>query len=163
MAAQSFNLEKLVWTEADFEQMGWHDVHIYAVAFRQANHELWLDLDYMFKWAYPEGEDTKYHFWIAPVTLVYWNVHTLKLDIESHDGDLEIQDIKRSEPCRARNSEYIAKQTEWLWLLECQQGEITFRSVGFSQFTRRSPVFQQKQKLTLECRGGISFARDYAP
>lgn len=161
MAAQSYTPEKLIWTEADFEQMGWHDGHVYAVAFRKADHELWLDIDYIFKWVGPEGKDTGYHFWVAPVTLVFWNVHTIKFDIESHDGDLEIQNIERSEPCLARNAKYIAKQTEWLWLLECQQGEIAFRSVGFWQFTRRPPVYQRSQQLTVECRGGLSFARDY--
>jgi hypothetical protein len=75
---------------------------------------------------------------------------------------LSLQGIARSEPCAARNAEYLAKKTEWLWLLDCNEGEIAFRSVGFSQFTRRPPVLLQAQQLTLEERGGISFATNYA-
>ena len=162
MTTQPFTLEKPVWTEADFEQMGWHDVHIHAVAFRPEIFELWLDIDYIFSWVDPKGAETHYSFWVAPVTLVFTNVHTLRFDLESHDGDLSLQGIGRSEPCAARNAEFLTKKTEWLWLLDCNEGEIAFRSVGFSQFTRRPPVLLQAQQLTLEERGGISFVTDYA-
>lgn len=70
--------------------------------------------------------------------------------------------MRRSEPCPPRNAEYIAKKTEWQWLLECNEGEVTFRSVGYSQFTRRAPILTQAQQLTLDERGGISFTTDYA-
>jgi hypothetical protein len=162
MTTQPFTLEKPVWTEADFEQMGWHDVHIHAVAFRPEISELWLDIDYIFTWVDPRGAETHYSFWVAPATLVFTNVHSLRLDVESLDGDLSLQGIERSEPTAARNAEYLAKKTEWLWLLDCNEGEVAFHSVGFSQFTRRPPVLLQTRQLTLEERGGISFATNYA-
>lgn len=162
MTIEPYTLEKPVWTEADFEQMGWHDVNIHAVAFRAEVFEFWLDVDYIFSWVHPQGEETHFRFWVAPATLVFTNVHSLRFDIESHDGDLSLQGIERSEPCSARNAECLDKKTEWLWLLDCNEGEITFRSVGFSQFTRRRPVLLQTQQLSPEERGGISFATDYA-
>lgn len=161
MPIGSFTLEKPVWTEADFEQMGWHDVRIHAVAFRAELFEFWLDVDYIFSWVHPHGEETHYRFWVAPATLVFTNVHGLNFSIESHDGSLSLQGISRSEPCPARNAEYLTKQTESLWVLDCNEGEIAFRSVGFSQFTRHAPVLLLTHQLTLEERGGISFARDY--
>lgn len=162
MTGQSFTLEKPVWTDADFVQMNWHDVHIHGIAFRAELFEFWLDVDYIFSWVHPEGEETYFRFWVAPATLVFTNVHDLKFDIESYNGALELQGIKRSEPGRPKNAEHISKQTEWLWLLDCIEGNVTFRSVGFSQFTRRSPVLQQALQLKLEERGGISFSRDYS-
>lgn len=162
MTTQPFTLERPVWTEADFEQMGWHDVHIHAIAFRPETFELWLDIDYIFSWVDPQGGETYYSFWVSPATLVFTNVHSLKFDLESYNGDLSLQGIKRSEPCATHNAEFLTKETEWLWLLDCNEGEIAFRSVGFLQFTRRPPVLLQAQRLTLDERGGISFATNYA-
>jgi hypothetical protein len=76
------------------------------------------------------------------------------------DGILSLQCIERSEPCRPRNAEYLEKQIEWLWSLDCGWGWITFRSVGFSLFIRRAPVLLLAQQLTLDERGGISFAKE---
>ena len=162
MAIQDYKLQKPVWTEADFEQMGWHDVHVRAIAFHPESFELWLDIDYIFSWVDPQGSDKHYSFWLAPATLVFENVYDLKFDIESHDGDLELQGIERGEASTPRNAATIAKQTEWRWLLDFNEGQIVFRSVGFSQFTRRSPVLVPVQQFTLEERGGISFDREYA-
>jgi hypothetical protein len=159
MSHQVYTLEKPVWTEADFEQMGWHDVCLHAFALRPEIFELWLDIDYIFAWAAPKSEEKYYSFWVAPATLVFENVYGIKIDIESQGGEMSLQDIKRSDPRAPQN---VAKnQTEWLWLLDFNQGEINFRSVGFSQFTRRSPFFGRSQRLTQEQRGGVSFGRDF--
>ena len=163
MKPECFTLEKPVWTEADFEQMGWRDTNIHALAFRAELFELWLDIDYIFEWVHPRSDETHFRFWVAPATLIFTNVHTLKFDIESHDGDLSLQDLKRSEPKRPINADYITKQTEWLWLLDCNEGEISFRAAGFSQFTRRHPILKNLQQFKLEERGGISFSKDYIP
>lgn len=161
MTIEPYMLEKPVWTEADFEQMGWHDAHIHAFAFNPELFEFWLDVDYIYSWVHPTGDATHFRFWVAPVTLVFTNVHSLRFDLEWFDGCLSLQDITRSEPQSPQNTDCISKKTEWLWRLDCNEGEVTFRSVGYSQFTRRPPVFLQAQKLTLEERGGISFSRDY--
>jgi len=160
MTTQPYTLEKPVWTEADFEQMGWHDVHIHAVAFRPEFFELWFDIDYILSWVDPHGDDKYYSFWLAPATLAFENIYDLRFDIESHDGDISFQGIERSDPRAPRNA--VEKRTEWHWLLDLNEGQITFRSVGFSQFTRRPPIFVRSQRLTLEQRGGVSFIRDYA-
>ena len=77
-----YEIEKAIWTEIDFDQMGWHDVHIHAVAFRPDTYELLLDIDYMFAWVNPEKEEKHYTFWMSPCTLVFSNVHTFKAEIE---------------------------------------------------------------------------------
>jgi hypothetical protein len=159
---QSFTLERPVLTDADFEQMGWHDVRVHAVAFRAEIFEFWLDADYIFSWVHPCDDETHFRFWVAPVTLIFRNVHSLRFDIESHDGSLSLQGVSRSEPGLARNAEYLRNPLEMSWFLDCNEGEISFRSIGFSQFTRYPPVLSHTPQLTVEERGGISFATDYA-
>jgi hypothetical protein len=34
--------------------MGWHDVHIHAVAFRAELFEFWLNMDCIFSWVHPQ-------------------------------------------------------------------------------------------------------------
>jgi hypothetical protein len=41
--------------------------------------------------------------------------------------------------------------------METQQGNISFTSVGFSQYVRRKPVFSNAQSFSKEERGGVSF------
>src|SRR5688500_14405121 len=127
MLIEPYTLEKPVWTEADFEQMGWHDARVHAIAFRPELFEFWLDVDYIYSWVHPKGDETYFRFWVAPVTLVFTNVYSLGFDIESFDGGLSLQGIERSEPQPPRHADYISKQTEWLWRLDCNEGEVTFR------------------------------------
>ncbi len=46
---KQYILEKSIWTDLDFENMGWHDSRIHSVAFGE-NFELIFDIDYIFKW-----------------------------------------------------------------------------------------------------------------
>ena len=162
MTIEPYTLEKPVWTDVDFEQMGWHDAHVHAVAFRPELFEFWVDLDYIFSWVHPQGDEKYFRFWVAPVTLVFTNVHSLGFEIELYDGGLSVLSLERSEPTKPRNADHMPQQVEWLWRLDCNEGEIALRSVGYSQFTRRPPALLQAQELTFEERGGISFDRFYA-
>src|SRR5690348_9572503 len=51
-------LEKAVWTDGDFDTMGWHDASVHAIAFHEEEHgaqdALLLDLDYIVRWLDPE-------------------------------------------------------------------------------------------------------------
>ena len=78
---QEYELEKWVWTEEDFERMGWHDSRIYALAFSPETFELLLDIDYIFQWINPEPGETFYKFWVAPATLIFENVSDVDFDI----------------------------------------------------------------------------------
>jgi hypothetical protein len=76
-------LEKAVWTDADFVTMGWHDATVHAIAFHEdeQNAELLLDLDYIVRWIDPEPPAEHLTFLVAPATLVFENVWGL-------DGEL---------------------------------------------------------------------------
>jgi hypothetical protein len=156
-----YQLEKWLWTEADFEQMGWHDSHIHAVAFLPEQFEVAFDIDYVLQWVQP-SEDQYYRFWVAPATLVFENVHHLKVDLEPFDA-VEIADLHREDPQRPINADYISRDTEWRWRIETHQGDISLRSIGYKQYFRRPPVFGTSQSLDLVARGGFSFERERDP
>lgn len=156
---EPFELEKAIWTEADFDQMGWHDVHIHAIAFSTETHELLLDIDYMFAWVDPEAPDPHYTFWMAPCTLVFSNVHNFIADIEWGLG-LEIDDVSREDAGRPQNAAYIKRNREWKWNFDCQEGSFSFHSVGYMQITRRRPTRANTQVFTWDERGGASFDRN---
>jgi hypothetical protein len=155
---EQYKLEKWIWTEADFDVMGWHDSQIHGLAFLPDGFELAFDIDYVFEWLDPQLNETYFRFWVAPATLVFKNVHDVELSIDSYNAQLEIDDIKREDESPPTNAEYIGKDTEWLWTIECQEGEIRFRSVGYEQFIRAAPQLTYSQKVDRKT-SGVSFAR----
>jgi hypothetical protein len=44
-------IEKTIFTEADFDRMGWHDNRIYQLKY---DTDLELDIDYIVKWNEPQ-------------------------------------------------------------------------------------------------------------
>ncbi|WP_215234225.1 hypothetical protein [Dyadobacter linearis] len=138
------------WNEADFEQMGWHDCKIYSILSDDSNFRLILDIDYIFEWI-TDSESEYYKFLISPSTLVFHNVWDVKIDLET-DGEIEISDLHRENPQRARNEAYIDKKMEWDWLIETQSGTISFKSTGFDQYSRETPVLSESQNLGLVSR-----------
>ena len=50
----NYKLEKTVWSEHDFETMGWHDATIWAMVADTEKYEYAIDLDYIFKWVHPK-------------------------------------------------------------------------------------------------------------
>ena len=62
---EGYSLEKLVWTEDDFNKMIWHDCNIYALAFDKYTYKLMFDIDYIFDWMRSQrffGQSAKQHF-----------------------------------------------------------------------------------------------------
>lgn len=159
---ESYQIKKSLWTESDFDEMGWHDSLIYGFIFSE-NYELILDIDYIFHWVQPKGDIKYFKFWVSPCTLIFENVNNLKFDIEiSEPFELEIADIHRDNPTRPKNADYIKRDTEYNWIIETQQGEITFKAVGFKQFVRILPILLDRQNIEFENRNGISFERQAA-
>lgn len=89
----AYDLEKEIWTEADFKVMGWHDASIWSMVSNAAQFEYLIDLDYIFKWVNPKENETYFKFWVAPVTMVFENASAVKIDIESQQGLIEVADL----------------------------------------------------------------------
>ena len=149
----NYHLPKGVWTTGDFDEMAWHDCLIHAISFGE-EFKLLLDIDYIFKWVL---DGKKYKFWIAPCTLIFENCYDVNFDLDMSTPRLEIDSISRKNPKKPKNAEFIVSQVEFDWIMETQQGNISFTSVGFSQYVRRKPVFSNAQSFSEEERGGVSF------
>jgi len=153
-----YKLDKWIWTDEDFERMGWHDSNIYSFAFYPEQYEFALDLDYIFKWIHPKKPGGYFNYWISPVTMIFENVYDLAFDIETSSG-LEIDKIRRYNQKKPKNSQYINKEMEWSWDIKCHEGLISLKSIGFKMFVKSSPAFSDEQSIGLEKRGGVNFAR----
>jgi hypothetical protein len=133
----TYNLEKWVWTEADFEIMGWHDSQIHAMAFCSEDFELVLDIDYILKWIHPQPGEIYFSFWVAPATLVFENIYDLELNLSPCRGFIEIEGIERT----ALVFESIDKRDYYSWTIACQEGEIKFNASGYNQYFRADPTY----------------------
>ncbi|MGJ8594234.1 MAG: hypothetical protein ACSHXF_16915 [Aquaticitalea sp.] len=126
---KEYNLEKWTWTDADFDEMGWHDCPIYAVKF---DDKVVFDIDYILKWNEPKVKGMSYTFWISPATLIFENVSLFKMNFMTEFvNGLEIDGITKSD---------VKNSTEWI--IETQEGEITIHSKGFKQIIKREPNLQ---------------------
>ncbi|HEX8430100.1 MAG TPA: hypothetical protein VF625_02390 [Longimicrobium sp.] len=159
---EPYVLEKAVWTDADFEEMGWHDVPIHATAYLSELDEIAFDIDYILKWVNPAAGETFYSFWIAPATLVFENVTDLRIDLEFFGNNITIQHLSRADMQPTRQG-FIGPDAAWLWTLNCLEGAIQFRATGFRQTIRRVPQHHGGQRLDLADRGGITFSEHHDP
>ncbi|MGY2131147.1 hypothetical protein ACW9KT_02885 [Hymenobacter sp. HD11105] len=141
----SYQLEKWIWTEADFEQMGWHDARIYAVQFGKS---ISFDLDYIFEWV-RDGKDDFFSFIVAPVTLVFLEPTSILFNVNFRTSqELEIEDIHRRT--------VSAASTEWC--IETHHGDIIITANTFHQIVKRPPTRQFGQQLLPEERGEPNFS-----
>jgi hypothetical protein len=129
----------LIWTEADFDQMGWHDATIHGIAFLNDTFELAFDIDYIFEWVQPVAPDPGFRFWVAPCTLVFTNVIDLAVDLKPY-AEVSIDSVSRNDPGVPLNAEYIGRRIDWRWIVACAGGTVTFRAAGYTLYVRQAPT-----------------------
>lgn len=151
----NFDLIENTWTESNFNEMGWHDCTVYALAFGKSKFELLFDIDYILKWIDPVKEGESYTFMVVAATLIFRNVYDINIDLNT--VDFQILEISRSNPTRPKNAEYINENIEYDWDIATTNGVITFKSVGYIQVAKSEPVLSESQMLGLEERGGVNF------
>lgn len=152
---QLIKTDKLVWTEDDFDQMGWHDNKIYAMAFGIDEHEIRFDIDYILEWIQPKEGETYFKFVVVPATIIFRNVYDLKVNFGLLN--IIIEDIYKDSPIQPKNVGFIKEQVEYNWTIDTNNGEITFKSVGYKQYARRQPQLIDQQSIDTIQRGGICF------
>jgi hypothetical protein len=136
--------------------MDWREVHIRAMAFDRDRFELLFDIDYILERVPPIAGEKHFKYQVAPATLVFASVHEIRCDLWAL-GDLELNDLKWSEPRSDLNPGLPRRGVEWLWTLQCKEGTISFRAIGFSMEIRRVPTLSDFPRLSSEHRGGFSF------
>ena len=138
-----YELEKKIWTETDFEKMGWHDCRIYKI---RLTDNLELDIDYILQWNKPDIEGLPFTFWAAPATLVFKKISNIQFEIDTAFGEaVEIDDIELSK-----------SDNKLQWTIITQQGDIEFEADGFTQWIRQEPFFQFGQTISYIERCGFS-------
>jgi hypothetical protein len=157
---ETFKLDKAIWTENDYEQMGWHDCSIYGLTFlpidEKGTTHLVFDIDYIFKWVEPPKPGQPISFWVSPCTLVFKDTFALTINIDRRGGTtgmLEIADLYLVDKVEQEANKWIYE-----WTINLQEGGINFKSSGFEQIVRQAPIFTDGQFLTLDERNGISFS-----
>lgn len=157
-----FILDKSVWTQDDFSEMGWHDSNIYGFIIEKSEEDyssdLLLDIDYIFKWVKPVPPAQTFTFWVSPCTLVFKNCFDLQIDLDANGyslDSLEIADLYLKTKSEQENNVFVYE-----WTIELQQGQINLKSLGFDQIVRQNPLLVQGQVLSLLERGGINFSRN---
>ena len=148
-----YKLEKTVWSEQDFETMGWHDATIWAMVADTEKYEYAIDLDYIFKWVHPKNDEVYFKFWVAPVTMVFENADHIKIDIESRWGSIEFADLFMENPKLSPNEKFTSHD----YRFECQEGEISLQATSFKMYVRQTPKFISGKCFDLEKRGGVNF------
>lgn len=143
MDVESYELEKEVWSQKDFERMGWHDCVIYGIRFED---EILFDIDYILKWVLSE-DGASYSFFVSPATMKFRSARDLKINIDlDFINGLEIADLHMKQ-----------LESEYQVTIELQEGEISFVCSGFEQFIKKAPKHQKGMCLSEEDRGGYNF------
>ena len=147
--SKTYHLDKSVWTNDDFDEMGWHDSTIYAF---KVDKDFYLDIDYIFKWVEPE-QDTWFSFWVAPCTLIFETPGKISFNLANKDFDnyFEISDLHRQ----------INHNQKTEWRIETNIGDILIETENFRQIVRRPPTIQAGQQIVAEERGEVSFATTF--
>ena len=154
MPDDPISVAKTTWTEADFDEMGWHDAALHAIAIEPAlphPGRLVLDIDYIVRWEPPTPPASNFTFWLCPATLVFDHASDLVADLDLSRSTFEpsFDEILRSDP------DQHGYRT---WTLKGHDFTMTLRGPGFVQYLRRPPLRYESQRMSLEDRGGTSFA-----
>jgi hypothetical protein len=154
-------------TEVDFEQLSWHDCHIWDIALRAGDpdegdwtSDLALDIDYILDWFCPVGSPAQFR--VAAASLVFHGVTDLSLRIEwDHHGSpvaLNGLSIDRIEREILQEAKIFLDRPYYRWRVRLnwpKHGEIAFGAAGFTQQLRSDAVTSGKQHLSLRERNAL--------
>jgi len=159
---------KPIWTDDDYELMGWHDCPIRGIAFLddcdyvagQFDSKLAFDIDYIFQWVLVETDKgQRYSFYVSPCTLVFEQAYDVTLNGSTVGytpvfPQINCLTIKLNEESLKRN--YRCYDV----CIELHNSEpITLQSTGFKQYVRKPPFLVESQCLTITQRGGVCFGQ----
>jgi hypothetical protein len=120
----------LHWTEADFDSMSWHDVHVHGLRIVEGQDgagELSFDLDYILEWLC--SGDKTCRFRVAAAILTFRDVIDLRLSLDYATPTAAVTPFSIG----GIEREASAYAYQWRIPVNWPAGEITFTSPGFSQ------------------------------
>ena len=149
-----------IYTESDFDQLSWHDCHIWGLELRPGDpdegdwtSDLVLDIDFIVEWLC--GVDGGAQFRVAPATLVFHGVTDPSINIDWGDSGfrtaLHAVSIDRIERERVQEQKVYLDRPYYSWRILLnwpKSGAITFGAVGFTQTLRTEAVLTDQQSLS---------------
>jgi len=160
----------VTWTDADFDQLSWHDCHIWGIELRPGNadegdwtSDLALDLDFIVEWIC--GLSGGAQFRVAPATLVFHGVTDLSIRIDWGRTGFQVAlhpvSIGQVERERVEDQKVYLDRPYYSWRIRLnwpESGEIALGAVGFTQTLRAEPVLSGEQCLSLGQRRRLTGA-----
>lgn len=159
----------------DFENLSWHDCHIWGLDFRSGDpgeddwtSDLALDIDFIVEWICGVGGGGQFR--VAPANLVFHGVTDPRIMIEwasqGFQSAIHPLSIDRIERERVQDQKVFLDRPYFRWTIRLnwpQGGEIQFGAVGFSQDLRAEPVLSENQHLTLRERAARTTSTTFLP
>jgi hypothetical protein len=146
------------WTEADFEQISWHDCHLWGLQLAAGDpdagdwtSDLVLDIDYITEWICPVGAAAEFR--VAPATLTFHGVGNLGIRVHTRPAEAALHpwSIGVIERAPDPDQRVFLDRVYYRWHVRLNwpaDGEITFGAAGFTQQLREAPVATSRQHLT---------------
>lgn len=147
-------MTRRTFTDADLDDLSFHDVRVLGYAALRERHELRFDVDYLVEWLCPEDGSGTCTFRISPATLVFLDVTAMEISLRSPEGEFALDALVRSDLVRPEG----ASPGPWQFELRPHEGGyVRVRAMGFQLHLRAEPLVADQQELSLAARGGVSF------
>ncbi len=142
----------MVYTDADFDRLSWHDCHIWAIELPAGDprkddwtSDLALDIDFIAEWICGVGRGVQFR--VAPATLVFHGVTDPKIAMDwgrsGFQAALHPASIAAIERTPVQHQKVYLDRPYYRWRIGLSwsaDSEITFGAVGFTQTLRAEPV-----------------------
>jgi hypothetical protein len=127
------------------DEINLHDCKIYSLGYNEKNNQFLLDVDYISsEWVLEQNG--YYSFTIKQAIFAFENAWDININI-SMDNVLIIDDVIISNPHNPKNVACFSENTlEYDWKIELFQGEITFKSIGFSIYPSSRNITPEPDK-----------------
>jgi hypothetical protein len=134
------------YDESDFEMLGFHDCHIWAIKWNRVGYDIVFDIDYIVKWIEPTKDNKTFRFWICPAELRFVNADDVNITLCWKDMPLRccIEDLYRGE---SRTTPNGTIQLRWQLELSEPVGNISFWATGFELKMLATPELSDMQYL----------------
>jgi len=154
-----------IFTDADFDNLSWHDNSIYGISIdndvTQWKSDLILDIDFIIEWLF--GVSKTVRFRISAATLTFHDVTDLKVSVDWGDSGKQValneMTLDRIERQRVEEQRICLDRPYYHWTLRLNSprpgGEISFGASGFTQILRQEPVLCHEQKLDPQVRARL--------
>jgi len=149
------------WTEADFDELSWHDNHVHGIQVEMDNPDhgtgiLTLDLDHIIEWLPPSAPGVPFQFRVAPARLTFYEISSLRIEIDWAAATAGMTPFSIGAIAR-KKLEYGTGYTSWAWTIEVNwpKGAITFDSPRFTQQVTGPVILTDEQCLSPSQRSAV--------